>query len=215
MLEARLEPQAAGKRCGEEGAMRCGDLGIYLEAYLEGRLGRSRALALKRHLAHCRRCAECVQRLRAFERQITARLPALRGAVPSWAGLEAEPVGSDVRPVVRSMLPPPSHLLRLPAPAPQRRTAAPPRAVVRRPGRARLWRQLASRFLGLMVLAAAAAAALHYTVGWLALGLEGRGGETAPGAESGFGAPSLVPDGVELAAPDLQAAPQELPLPQP
>ncbi len=215
MLEARLEPQAAGQRGGEEGAMRCGDLGIYLEAYLEGRLGRSRALALKRHLAHCRRCAECVQRLRAFERQITARLPALRGAVPSWAALEVEPVGSDVRPVVRSMLPPPSHLLRLPAPVPERRTPPPPRPVDRRPGRVRRWRQLVSRFLGLVVLAAAAVAALHYTVGWLALGLEGRGEETVSGADAGFGASSLVPDGVQLAAPELQAAPQELPLPQP
>jgi anti-sigma factor RsiW len=75
--------------------MRCGDLERYLEAFLDGRLGRNRSAVLRRHLALCAGCQARVERLRQFERDTQRRFrsPELPGSV--WEGLELDLVGSS------------------------------------------------------------------------------------------------------------------------
>jgi anti-sigma factor RsiW len=75
--------------------MRCGDLERYLEAFLDGRLGRSRGAVLRRHLAMCAACQARVERLRQFERDTQRRFrsPEQPGSV--WEGLELHLVGSN------------------------------------------------------------------------------------------------------------------------
>jgi len=54
--------------------MLCSDLERYLEAFLDGRLGRSRTIILRRHLGLCGPCRARVERLRRFERELGRQL---------------------------------------------------------------------------------------------------------------------------------------------
>ena len=73
--------------------MRCSELESYLEATLEGRLGRVRTAAMRQHLATCRSCAARVTRLRRFEIELRRRFRAM-GEEPSlWAPIEVDLVG--------------------------------------------------------------------------------------------------------------------------
>ena len=91
--------------------MQCADLERYLEAFLDGRLGRSRSAILRRHLAHCGACQARVERLRQFERDTQRRFRSLEQAGSVWQGLELDLVAS-------SRAGGTSRLLALPRPAP-------------------------------------------------------------------------------------------------
>ncbi len=166
--------------------MNCADLDRFLEAHIEGRLGRARAAVLRRHLAQCRHCAARIHWLRAFERELALRVPALSHHGRVWAGLEIEAVASAARPAAGSMLPPPSHLLRLPPPAkrPPQGEARPAARPRRRQRPALLLRRVLSRLLGLAVLAAALAGIIQLGAGWLV----GDRSRTQP-VHSGFAVP--------------------------
>ncbi|HEX6010312.1 MAG TPA: zf-HC2 domain-containing protein [Geminicoccaceae bacterium] len=75
--------------------MQCADLERYLEAFLDGRLGRSRSAILRRHLAHCGACQARVERLRQFERDTQRRFRSLEQAGSVWQGLELDLVASS------------------------------------------------------------------------------------------------------------------------
>ena len=75
--------------------MRCGDLERYLEAFLDGRLGRSRRAVLRRHLALCAACQARVERLRQFERDTQRRFRELERTGSVWEGLELDLVASS------------------------------------------------------------------------------------------------------------------------
>jgi anti-sigma factor RsiW len=75
--------------------MRCGDLERYLEAFLDGRLGRSRGAVLRRHLTLCAYCQARVERLRQFERDTQRRFRALEQPSSVWEGLELDLVGTS------------------------------------------------------------------------------------------------------------------------
>jgi anti-sigma factor RsiW len=107
--------------------MRCGDLERYLEAFLDGRLGRSRSAVLRRHLALCAACQARVERLRQFERDTQRRFrsPELPGSV--WEGLELDLVGSHDAVSGRRVTAPPR-----PLPPLTRRDAVPERPGPRR-----------------------------------------------------------------------------------
>jgi anti-sigma factor RsiW len=75
--------------------MRCGDLERYLEAFLDGRLGRSRTAILRRHLALCGACQGRVERLRQFEKDTRRRFRLTEQADSLWEGLELDLVGSS------------------------------------------------------------------------------------------------------------------------
>ncbi len=75
--------------------MRCGDLERYLEAFIDGRLGRSRTAVLRRHLALCAGCQARVERLRQFERDTQRRFRLIHEPGSVWAGLELDLVGSN------------------------------------------------------------------------------------------------------------------------
>jgi anti-sigma factor RsiW len=94
-----------------EVVMQCADLERYLEAFLDGRLGRSRSAILRRHLAHCGACQARVERLRQFERDTQRRFRSLDQAGSVWQGLELDLVAS-------SRAGGTSRLLALPRPAP-------------------------------------------------------------------------------------------------
>lgn len=68
--------------------MECGDLERYLEAFLDGRLGRGRGAVLQRHLLTCGTCQARVERLRQFERDMQRRFRALEQVGSVWQGLE-------------------------------------------------------------------------------------------------------------------------------
>ena len=84
--------------------MRCGDLERYLEAFLDGRLGRSRRAVLRRHLALCGTCQARVERLRQFERDTQRRFRAPEQPGSVWEGLELDLVGSNGVVVGRRLL---------------------------------------------------------------------------------------------------------------
>lgn len=75
--------------------MRCGDLERYLEAFVDGRLGRSRTAILRRHLALCAGCQGRVERLRQFERDTQRRFSPAEQPGSIWEGLELDLVGSN------------------------------------------------------------------------------------------------------------------------
>lgn len=74
--------------------MQCGDLERYLEAFLDGRLGRSRGAILRRHLAMCGGCRARVERLRQFERDMQRRFRSMNQDPSIWQGLELDLVAS-------------------------------------------------------------------------------------------------------------------------
>jgi anti-sigma factor RsiW len=97
--------------------MQCGDLERYLEAFLDGRLGRSRSAILRRHLAICGGCRARVERLRQFEREMQRRFRSMEQTGSLWQGLELDLVASSRAAAVH-------HLLALPRPLPPSRGAA-------------------------------------------------------------------------------------------
>lgn len=86
--------------------MQCGDLERYLEAFLDGRLGRSRSATLRRHLGMCAGCRARVERLRQFERDMQRRFRSMRQEESIWRGLELD--------LVAAARANPGHLLALP-----------------------------------------------------------------------------------------------------
>ena len=70
--------------------MLCSDLDRYLEAFVDGRLGRSRTIILRRHLSGCARCRTKVDRLRQFEREIAGQLRTVPDGPSVWHGLEQD-----------------------------------------------------------------------------------------------------------------------------
>jgi len=74
--------------------MQCGDLERYLEAFLDGRLGRSRSAILRRHLALCGGCRARIERLRQFERDMQRRFRSMSPDQSIWRGLELDLVAS-------------------------------------------------------------------------------------------------------------------------
>jgi anti-sigma factor RsiW len=141
--------------------MQCADLERYLEAYLDGRLGRSRSLLLRRHLGICPACEARIEKLRQFERDINRRLHIMERAQSLWSELEPEPARRSL-----TALPTAAAGLRL-LPAPPRtgptRPGGPVRAAraarpPRRPARAR---RLLTRILGALMIAGAAGAVVQ------------------------------------------------------
>ena len=141
--------------------MRCGDLERYLEAFLDGRIGRSRSAVLRRHLALCAACQARVERLRQFERDTQRRFrsPELPGSV--WEGLELDLVGSHDVVSGRRLASAPRPLPALPRrDGGQERPAAPRRGPSHRPMAARpAGRGTASRLAGVLLAALALGAA--------------------------------------------------------
>lgn len=141
--------------------MRCGDLERYLEAFLDGRLGRSRSAVLRRHLALCAGCQARVERLRQFERDTQRRFrsPELPGSV--WEGLELDLVGSSGAMGGHRLLAAPRALPALPRGEPPadravaRRARGHPLVAVTRPSA----RGTASRLAGVLLVAMALGAA--------------------------------------------------------
>ncbi|MCX7629950.1 MAG: zf-HC2 domain-containing protein [Geminicoccaceae bacterium] len=161
--------------------MQCSDLERYLEAFLDGRLGRGRTAILRRHLAGCLVCRARFERLRQFERDLALRLRTLQRCESVWAALELDLVKSgegalpDPVAAVRSLPPPsPPSLAALP---PAGSSTAPPR-----PAEAANPRQRRTgRLVGLALFAASAG--LTFQLGfWL---LERSGGASAPSVAVG------------------------------
>jgi anti-sigma factor RsiW len=90
--------------------MQCGDLERYLEAFLDGRLGRSRGAILRRHLAACGGCRARVERLRQFERDMQRRFRSMEETGSVWQGLELDLVASSRSTTAGHLLAPPRHL---------------------------------------------------------------------------------------------------------
>lgn len=147
--------------------MLCSDLDRYLEAFLDGRLGRSRTTILRRHLGLCGPCRARVERLRRFERDLGRQLgvPASEAQPSVWQGLELDLVrsfsvaGSDLIPLLRPIPPSPPRL-RPPAPRARARPAAAtdPRPALRR---------RASRLAGVLAVALAIGAIYELARAWL------------------------------------------------
>lgn len=136
--------------------MRCGDLERYLEAFIDGRLGRSRTAILRRHLTLCPACQARVERLRQFERDTQRRFRLVDEPGSIWEGLELNLVGSVGAAGTGGLFSPP----RLPPPGPSadplrlpsgtRRAARQPLAAARSRGRA-----TASKLAGVVLVAMA------------------------------------------------------------
>ncbi|MEK0082637.1 zf-HC2 domain-containing protein [Benzoatithermus flavus] len=103
--------------------MQCGDLERYLEAFLDGRLGRSRSAILRRHLAICGGCRARVERLRQFEREMQRRFRSMEQVGSVWQGLELDLVASSRSGAAHHLLPLPRVL---PPPRSSAATETPP-----------------------------------------------------------------------------------------
>lgn len=66
--------------------MHCADLDRYLEAHLDGRLGRTRTASLRRHLASCGSCRRRVLLLDAFAREVAEQVKS-RCSETVWSSL--------------------------------------------------------------------------------------------------------------------------------
>lgn len=163
--------------------MLCTDLDRYLEAYVDGRLGRSRTGVLRRHLEGCGRCRVKVDRLRQFERDVGSRLKTPGEARSVWQGLQTELTLTASRGGAEVMT-----RARLLGPGPPRRAIVagdrPPATRVPLPARGR--RRL-SQLAGLVALALACGAVLELSRGWVGPLLEAGGllpasAQTAPAA---------------------------------
>ena len=78
--------------------MQCSDLERYLEAHVDGRLGRAGSSILRRHLMGCAICRGRVAQLRDFERDVRSRLQSPEHAMSLWQSLEREPALSLLAP---------------------------------------------------------------------------------------------------------------------
>jgi len=68
--------------------MHCSDLERYLEAHLDGRLGRNRTAIMQRHLAQCGSCRRRIAQLRDFEKDLHARFRTMQATAALWETLE-------------------------------------------------------------------------------------------------------------------------------
>ena len=145
--------------------MRCGDLERYLEAYLDGRLSRGRRTVLRRHLALCSACQARVERLRQFERETLSRFRALGEPASVWEGLALDLVGSreQVGEGRLLALPRPTSMPSFGHRAPQR--TFPPHEAARKRLIDRGGRTLASRLVGVLLVAMAIGAVYQFVLG--------------------------------------------------
>ena len=134
--------------------MQCGDLERYLEAYLDGRLGRTRTGVLRRHLGMCPGCRLRLEKLRHFERDLNRRLRADTREPSVWEALNVDLVRTLPTASAEIALP-----LRLPAPIPvtvavplARPRAADPAPLDKAPHRRS---RMAPRIVGAILIAAA------------------------------------------------------------
>jgi len=144
--------------------MHCADLDRYLEAHLDGRLGRTRAASLRRHLAVCGSCRARVLVLDAFAREVAEHV-SNRCGVTVWSSLLMPDVHqATLGPPVALALPPPlpgrrsevARDTRLPPPPVPSRAAAPTATVASRVRRTLL------RGAGCLVLFAALGAVFQF-----------------------------------------------------
>ena len=145
--------------------MNCADLERYLEAFLDGRLGRARAALLRRHMVGCPSCRRRVDLLQEFERDLNRRLRAMGQCESVWAGLELHLVSSADGQVPAGDTVPRALL------APPRTTELPaPRGIIAeiagpRPFSTGLW---ATRAFGFVLLVAAGGTVYDGMSTWLA-----------------------------------------------
>lgn len=143
--------------------MLCTDLDRYLEAFVDGRLGRSRTGILRRHLEGCARCRGKVDRLRHFERDVRSRLHAPADARSLWQGLETTVTSSAIRGggevLTRSRL--------LSSGPPRRAPTVGDRSRLPGPTASTAGRRL-SQLVGVVVMALACGAVWELARGWMA-----------------------------------------------
>lgn len=83
--------------------MHCSDLERYLEAHLDGRLGRNRSAILQRHLSSCTNCCKRVEDLRRFEQDLHGKFRTMRAAATLWDTLETALVSTaSSKPVAKT-----------------------------------------------------------------------------------------------------------------
>lgn len=144
--------------------MNCTDLDRYLEAFLDGRLGRARAGLLRRHISGCPACRRRLDALQEFERDLNKRLRAMGQCESVWAGLELHLVSSSnqglpsIEAAPRALLPAPT-MVELPAPS-----AGTGEAVMPGPIGHGYWAQ---RTFGLFLLVAAGGTVFEGIKGWI------------------------------------------------
>ncbi|MEZ5847579.1 MAG: zf-HC2 domain-containing protein [Geminicoccaceae bacterium] len=68
--------------------MHCPDLERYLEAILDGRLGRGRTAVLQKHIAQCESCRARVDELRRFETDLRRRFRAMSDEESLWSHID-------------------------------------------------------------------------------------------------------------------------------
>ena len=97
--------------------MHCSDLERYLEAHLDGRLGRNRSAILQRHLVACSNCRERVEELRGFEQDLHGKFRTMRATAALWESLQVSLVSTaSVKPPVQNPEPTFAHPAPIPAP---------------------------------------------------------------------------------------------------
>ncbi|GBD44277.1 hypothetical protein HRbin40_01762 [bacterium HR40] len=185
--------------------MHCADLERYLEAHLDGRLGRSRMASLRRHLGSCATCRRRVQWLDAFAREVAEKVQHRR-VETIWSGLLAPDVqGVTLGLAIPPALPPPLPLHAPPGtssdtpvlPARPAGTAAPSAA-----SRFSSFKGVLARTAGLVVLAAAVGALLQYVTGFDPVGRPRPAAVQTPVGAAGADAPLAL----ETANPELLAS---------
>jgi anti-sigma factor RsiW len=140
--------------------MQCGDLERYLEAFLDGRLGRSRSAILRRHLVICGGCRTRVERLRQFERDMQRRFRSMEQTGSVWQGLELDLVASSRAAAAGNLLAL-SRAVTGPAPGGDGALPAPGRAS-HHPLLAARHRGRASRLAGVVLIAMAVGAVYQF-----------------------------------------------------
>ena len=110
--------------------MQCADLDRYLEAFVDGRLGRGRCVVLRRHLGSCGTCRAKVDGLRQFERELHRQFRSIDQARSVWHGLELSLVRTSHGPVTDALLPSPRPQAPLAGPSAPR-TSMPRRATAK------------------------------------------------------------------------------------
>jgi len=140
--------------------MQCSDLERYLEAFLDGRLGRTRTSVLKRHLGACMGCRMRLEKLRHFERDLNRRLRTVARKESMWASLEPDLVRSTqvalpAASLQLRLLPPSLPALAATAPEPVTAAAREPAPQQRRA------RRIAPKIVGVLLIMAAAGAVVE------------------------------------------------------
>lgn len=167
--------------------MQCSDLDRYLEAFLDGRLGRSRGALMRRHVAGCLACRTRIEKLRQFERDLGRRFRSLERCEPIWTALEVDLVRSTTHPAplpempVMRALPPPREPGRLPPPPP---------ATTERPQRRRRGRLLGP-LAGVLLIGAAMGTVYQLGMALLSPGADGALSLARPGFRGDAGTPDF------------------------